>query len=77
MADHVTHKAALQRSLASKAVRRQELARLPYEQKIALALELRTMALSMKQAVVVTPTRLVAKPPVVAQRPSKKRGTRL
>jgi hypothetical protein len=74
MADHVTHKAALQRSLASKAVRRQELARLPYEQKIVLALNLRTMALSMKQAVVVTPPRLGAKSPVVAQPQSKKSG---
>jgi hypothetical protein len=57
MADRVTPEQALSRTLASKAARRQELARLPYEQKIAIALGLRTMALAMKQAAVVAPKR--------------------
>lgn len=61
MADRVTHQRALERALASKKVRRQELARLPYEQKIALALDLRAMALSMKKAVVVPAQRQPSK----------------
>jgi hypothetical protein len=51
MSERVTPEQALSRTLASKAARRQELARLPYEQKIAIALELRALALSMKQPV--------------------------
>ncbi len=57
MSERVTPEQALSRTLASKAARRQELARLPYEQKIAIALELRALALSMKQAAVVAPKR--------------------
>ena len=50
MAEQITHEQAIQRALAAKEARRAELARLPYEEKIAIALRLRSIALSMKAA---------------------------
>jgi hypothetical protein len=55
MAQNEKPEQALTRTLAAKAARRQELARLPYEQKIAMSLSLRPMARSMKQASTVAP----------------------
>ena len=50
MADQITHEQAIHRALAAKEARRAELARLPYEEKIAIALRLRSLAIAMKEA---------------------------
>ena len=50
MTEQITHEQAIQRALAAKKARRAELARLPYEEKIAIALRLRSLALAMRAA---------------------------